>query len=68
MSRKPIYHEDNKNFRIISMPNDQWQAQHKVGEGGDNHIDPWKPLTRPVSKAAAEFHMNERAKHAQRAA
>lgn len=75
MSRLPIYHEKNNEFRLVSFPNGLWQAQRTNGDNGRKfvpkvkgdknsidipHYDPWKGISRPVDLASARRLMDER--------
>jgi hypothetical protein len=64
MRRTPVYHKDDKNFRIAAFPGDRWQFQrHDYTKGckaglvdGKKvpHNDPWKGLFRVTDWATAK--------------
>ena len=53
MSRKPVYHDNDNQYRIISLPNGLWQAQRYSGQKGTRETDPWLPISRPCERAVA---------------
>ena len=69
MTRQPIYHEKNQDFRIASFPCDQWQYQsRRAGLKGANanksanpprqHFDPWYALARPTAYNVAKAQLD----------
>lgn len=66
MNRQPIAHKGddkvkaNADFRVISMPNGMWRAQHKRGEGSQTH-DPWEPIGPITDQVTAIALMNGKA-------
>jgi hypothetical protein len=64
--RKPIYHEQKHDFRIVPVQNDLWVVQRRTTEAkGHNavtnrqhHFDPWKSLKRPTTMMRALEQMN----------
>jgi len=57
MNRKPIYHETNPRFRVISVPNGQWQAQRRLDVPSSNTVDPWANIGGPDPIDVAQARM-----------
>lgn len=53
--RKPVYAKGNK-YRIISLPNEQWECQRWVGRlisADATRVNSWEPTHRPTDRAEA---------------
>jgi hypothetical protein len=47
MNRQPIYHELNRDFRVVSRWSNRWVAQTRTAERGTRERDCWSDLHRP---------------------
>ncbi len=59
-NRAPILCPGNPKYRMVSVPNGLWQAQHYVGilpDSGTRENDPWVAIARPTSFSVAEGQM-----------
>lgn len=52
MNRQPIYHEINRDFRVVSRFNNRWVAQKRVADRGTREQDCWADLHRPTANQA----------------
>lgn len=43
-SRKPLYHKDGEQFRVIYVPGGYYVAQKRVAPKGTKTFDPWENL------------------------
>ena len=50
MNRQPVYHEQTKTLRVISVPNGLWMAQKHIGADRPN---PWDNVSRHTSQDEA---------------
>jgi hypothetical protein len=48
VNRKPIYHKDTREYRVVSKPNGMWVAQYRSGQGKREH-DPWSDQQQPTT-------------------
>ena len=47
MSRTPIYHKKDRNYRVVFRSPKHWAAQRNAGGKGTREYDPWIDLHRP---------------------
>lgn len=49
MKLTPIYHRDDKDYRVIYRPHSRWFAQRKGPTKATRENDPWEDLAPPQS-------------------
>jgi hypothetical protein len=60
MNRQPIYHEQSREYRVISAPNGLWQAQRHAPRGASQsskECSGWVDLGRATSMDLAKRHI-----------
>jgi hypothetical protein len=58
--RRPIIHESNRDYRIVSRPNNEWVVQHRAIKSGTKTTDPWDDISGSMTQAQAVIVMYER--------
>lgn len=61
MNLKPLYHKEDRDYRVIYLPHSRWVAQHRGLAKGTREFDPWQDLhpAKP-SRDEAELIMYQR--------